>query len=264
MKFSANKDFGQHFLIDKNIISKITEDFKEKAEGIFEIGPGPAVLTKNLNNHGKPFFAIEVDKKFIPFLEEEIGKDKILHQDALKVDLKSEIQQRFSGLKEIWCVSNLPYNISAPLIVKLIHTSEIRFMTLMMQKEVADKIVPLEKKNTMSSLFALTQTFFSVKRLVAVPPGAFNPPPQVKSTVLSFEKRRHDDIPTEILENPLKFEKFLRVLFRERRKQLGSVLKKSYDAERLTEVFTKTGIDTKRRSETLSLPDVFSLFHNLR
>ncbi len=265
--FKANKDFGQHFLKDQNIINKICQDFCGEFDFLFEIGPGPGVLTENLKSINKPFFVVEIDGKFISHLEEMLGKENVIHEDALKVDLPKAFARHYSNLdqkRNIWCVSNLPYNISAPLISKLVKTSQVSLMTLMMQKEVAEKILPPQNlKNPMNSLLCLTQTFFQVSKLAAVPPGAFNPPPKVQSTVLSFRRRNNSEIPREILQNQEKFEKFLRVFFSERRKQLGTVLKKSFDKERISNSFSSLGIDTTRRSETLSLQDVQSLFLSL-
>lgn len=265
MKFRANKDFGQHFLTDQNIIKKICENFTEECDAIFEIGPGPGVLTEHLVKLKKPFFAIEIDERFIQHLESMDTNLKVINKDVLKVDLQQILQEQFQGCSKILCVSNLPYNISAPIISRLVKINSISYLTLMMQKEVAEKILPPENaRNSMNSLLCLTQSFFSVNKLVHVPPGAFSPPPKVQSSVLSFARKQMvEATEKEIFTSKDEFEGFLRKIFAERRKQLGTVLKKHYDKERIQQEFSRLSLDTRQRSETLSLQDVQSLFINL-
>src|SRR5690606_31558120 len=122
-------------------------------------------------------------------------------------------------------VSNLPYNVSVPLTLSFLRVPEIKNMTLMYQKEVAEKILPKDPRNAMGSLHALTVSQFDVSHVVHAPPGAFVPPPKVDSLVLNFRRK---EVPLVPLERVDVFEEFLRLVFAQRRKQLGGILKKEW------------------------------------
>lgn len=255
-KFRANKDFGQHFLVDKNIISKICESFSQESTETIEVGPGPGAITYPLAELINNFKVVEIDSRFIPHLQELLGAENVINENALNINFNDYFNNQQTG----WLVSNLPYNISAPLIVKFTQSSNIHYMTLMMQKEVADKINPLPNtKNSMSSIFALTQTYFEISKLCHVPPGAFSPPPKVNSTVLCFKRREAAGVP---IEDFLAFESFLRKLFSERRKQMGGLLKKYYSHLDIPSIFDQLSIESTRRAETLNLQDVHRMFYS--
>lgn len=249
-----DKKLGQHFLISEKIIQLITHDFAQQCDGIMEVGPGPAVLTKHLASQPKPYFVIEKDVRFIQDLKEHLKDDQIIFEDALNTELLNI--PLFTTFSECWFVSNLPYNISVPLIVKYMQYPSIKFMTLMMQKEVALRIMP-SKKNEMSSIAALCNTFFEIKKLCDVPPGSFYPPPKVQSTVLSFVRKENSEI---LLSDLKSYEKFLRILFAQRRKQIKKVLSSSFLEKDILEIFEKLNINKEIRAETLSYQEVNQLF----
>lgn len=253
----ANKDLGQHFLNDKNIISKITEDYKDQAKNIIEIGPGPGILTKNLAAHDKQFFVIEKDTRMIEYLKDILPENHIHFTDALSIDYSDYIKEKNIS-EDLWLVSNLPYNISTPLLLKFLITPEIKYMTLMFQKEVADKVFPFAtKKNFMGSLMALSLTYFDAKLLCKVPPGAFTPPPKVDSAVITFKRLENPVIP---LEKFYDFEKYLRAIFNFKRKQLGNVLRAVANDDKIVSALTKLGLPTTVRAEALSLRQIQDLF----
>ena len=185
----ANKNLGQHFLKDKNVIEKITTDFVDQAKYIIEVGPGPAILTKYLGEHKLPLKLFEMDERFVELLAPIVGEENLVMGDALKQDIHG-LTEQWKWNEGIWLVSNLPYNISAPLTLKFIQCPAIEFMSLMYQKEVAEKVVPRVSKNSMSSLFALTNTYFECSNLCKVSPGAFHPPPKVDSMVISYKRKK--------------------------------------------------------------------------
>ncbi len=253
---SANKDLGQHFLNSPSIIKKICSDKNKNIEAIIEVGPGPAVLTRELVTYKLPYKVVELDQRFKANLEEFIDPAQIIFDDALKVDIQSLFPE-----KKIWLVSNLPYNISAPLIVKFLQIPSIVHMTLMMQKEVAEKVLPRpDEKNTANSLGFLTQAYFKVSKLIDAPPGAFSPPPKVHSRVLSFTRLEAPLVP---MEQFTKYESFLRKLFSQKRKQIHKVMGQHFSKEQLLEAFRELSIEKQQRSETLNLQDVISLFYRL-
>lgn len=255
----ADKNLGQHFLRSQTVIDSITNDFKDVAGAMVEVGPGPGILTEYLAKHDLPFYVIEKDKRFPEYLEKFISPEQITLSDALEVYLSEFLRERNIADKDVWLVSNLPYNVSVPLLVNFIKTEEIKYMTLMFQREVADKVITfMTKKNkAMGSLLALCQTYFDVKVLCQAPPGAFQPPPKVDSTVISFERKENPLFP---LSEFKKFESFLRKLFQFKRKQLGSVLKAFYDKETLEAACEKVGISRTDRAQAFDLETVQNLY----
>ena len=262
----ANKSLGQHFLKDQNVISRICSDFNGLAEAIVEIGPGPGILTESLairaKEEGIPFFVIEKDDRFPDYLRQFISEDQITMTDALAVHLSEWFKEKGIDGKKIWLVSNLPYNISTPLLINFIQATEIKYMTLMFQQEVADKVFPFTStKNFMGSLHALTQSYFDSSLLIKVPPGAFVPAPKVDSAVLTLTRK---DTPLVPMEEFRKLEKFLRLLFSQRRKQLGGMLKASFPIELIQKSFESINVSLTIRAEALTLEQVLDLYRMLK
>ena len=258
----ANKSLGQHFLKDQTVIKKITSDFSGCAEAIVEIGPGPGILTESLALRAKeenlPFFVIEKDDRFPEYLRQFIDDAQITMTDALAVNLSAFFAEKKIADKKIWLVSNLPYNISTPLLINFLKAPEIKFMTLMFQKEVADKVFPFSTtKNFMGSLHALSLCYFDCELLLKVPPGAFSPPPKVDSAVLTMKRKETPLVP---LEEFAVFEKFLRLLFAQKRKQLGGLLKSSFPLEIIESSFSALSIPLTIRAEALTLEQVIALY----
>ena len=251
----ANKSFGQHFLNSPTVISKITSPVPEGIDAIVEIGPGPAVLTPHLVKYNVPVFVIEMDERFVELLAPVVGHENIYRQDALEFDWQKFLTEK--GFKSIWLVSNLPYNVSVPLTLSFLRIPQITHMTLMYQKEVAQKIVPNDPRNAMGSLHALCRSQFELKHVVYAPPGAFVPPPKVDSQVLGFKRKATPDIPLNKVDE---FEKYLRLVFGQRRKQLGGILKNDWGAETALRRLSQAGLYPQVRAEALSYEDVLKLF----
>lgn len=251
----ANKSFGQHFLSSSHVISKITSPLPEGIDAIVEIGPGPAVLTPHLASYKLPVYVIEMDERFVELLSPVVGPDHVFRQDALEFNWNDFLESR--GFKSIWLVSNLPYNVSVPLTLSFLRIPQISHMTLMYQKEVAQKILPNDPRNAMGSLHALCRSQFELKHVVYAPPGAFVPPPKVDSQVLGFKRKANPDIPLEDVD---RFEKYLRLVFSQRRKQLGGILKNEWGAELTQKRLETSGLDPQVRAEALSYEDVIKLF----
>ena len=249
--YRANKSLGQHFLCDQNVLRHIGEQFPE-AQALVEIGPGTGQLTRQLTQRGLPLKLIEKDRRFGEKLCTYVGSDSLYIQDALTFDLEAHFQHWGWRGKKIWLASNLPYNVQAPLLVKFLACPSISFMTLMLQREVAQKIYGTK----MNSLAALAKAFFEVKLSRKVAPGAFSPPPRVESTVLNFKRLQNPAIP---LEQFAEYQLFLRQLFRFRRKQVGTVLQ---DLS-ATPLLDKLKIERSRRSETFQMHEVCQLYQQM-
>ena len=202
----ANKNLGQHFLKDQSVINKICNDFSDEAQLIYEVGPGPGILTKHLTNHELPFEVFEKDDRFPELLADWVKPEDIHLCDATTIDFQKHQDESIHKGKKTWLVSNLPYNVGVPLLMNFIRSPNIKYMTLMLQKEVGLKIRPdtnKKKFKDMSSLMALTQNYFDVKTLCLVPPGAFIPPPKVDSIVISLKRLESPVIALEQIDSYL-------------------------------------------------------------
>lgn len=265
----ADKSLGQHFLRDQNVIRNICHDFKTsnmKPEAILEIGPGPGILTEFLAERSKeenlPFYVIEKDTRFPEYLKQFISDDQITITDALEVNLSEFFKEKKIADKNVWLVSNLPYNVGSPLLINFLQAPEIKLMTLMFQKEVADKVHPFAtKKNFMGSLHALSAVYFDMDLLCKVPPGAFNPPPKVDSAVLTMKRK---EVPLIPLSEFRKFESFLRKVFSNKRKQLGGLLKAYYPIDKIEQLFNENNIALTVRAEALSLEEILALYNGFK
>ncbi|MCY4523215.1 MAG: 16S rRNA (adenine(1518)-N(6)/adenine(1519)-N(6))-dimethyltransferase RsmA [Halobacteriovoraceae bacterium] len=246
----ANKKLGQHFLRNEKICSIICSDFAKKAQSIIEVGPGKGVLTKKLAFLNLPIRVIEKDHRFKEILNTILPEDKIIWDNALDVNLN----QIFPD-KQIWMVSNLPYNMATPLLIKFLKTSRITMMTLMFQKEVGIKII-----KTMGSLMALCNNYFICRPLIEVKAKDFSPPPKVDSLVVSFERKKNPQIPLAEFKS---FESFLRKLFSQRRKQVINTLNPYYKKEKILKTLGDMQIDYKKRAETFDLDQIQQLYFKL-
>ncbi len=263
-KPKANKKLGQHYLNNQTTIDHICEDFSGIYDSILEIGPGPATLTNNLVKKNKPLLLIEKDERFIEILSQLSPSITIFNVDALEFSIEEKLSEL--NFSDTWLVSNLPYNVGTPIMIKYMQVPQIKFLTLMFQKEVAQKVyLPLngEKKmhKEMNSLHALINNYFEISLLQKVPPGQFSPPPKVDSAVISLKKRPSPQIGWDEFKQ---YEGFLRKLFSNRRKQLGSVLKNFYDKELVVSKFDDLNIEITRRAETLLFEEVISIYLELK
>lgn len=243
------KRFGQHFLHEGFTVDKIVLAINpKKTDNMLEIGPGLGALTQRLLPHLTQLTAIELDRDLIPLLEKQcanLGALTIYQADALKFDLRS-----LGTTNTPWrIVGNLPYNISTPLLFHLLEQiSIIQDMHFMLQKEVVERIVAQPGDKNYGRLSVMIQYYCQVKKLFAVKPGAFQPPPKVDSAVIRL-------VPYQIrpwqAEDPVLLAKIVRAAFSYRRKMLRNNLGKLID----TKQFELLAIDPTKRPEQLSVKD---------
>ena len=261
-KIFAKKNLGQHFLVNKHLAKQIASDFASEGEAILEVGPGTGILTETLLTWKMPLHIIEKDKRMLSPLSKIVAPAQISITDALDIDLRALITKLKWEKKKIWFISNLPYNVSVPIFIKFLQIPNINYMTLMFQKEVGEKILPLEHlRNTTNSLMAIASNFFKITLLSKVSAGSFSPPPEVESEVLSFSRWGHPVIPLKEFDS---YEQFLRRLFQMKRKQMGTVLRKYYSLELLRDVFTEVGLNSMDRAESIDLHTLQDLYHHLK
>lgn len=242
----ARKRFGQHFLHDQHIIQKIVAAINpQTGEHLVEIGPGLGALTKALLPLVSNLDAIEIDRDIIPKLKnlaEPYGTLTIHEADALTFSFAT-----LSKEQPLRVVGNLPYNISTPLIFHLLEEVEcIQDMHFMLQKEVVDRLAAHPGNKTYGRLSVMVQYYCNVKKLFTVPPGAFNPPPQVDSAIIRLTPYAEPPYPAK---NIRTLSTVVSTAFGQRRK----TLRKSLQSLLTPEHWSRLTIDAQLRPEQLTV-----------
>lgn len=244
----AKKRFGQNFLVDGGVLNDIADAALRGGETVaIEIGPGLGALTGALLDRGAEVRAVEKDTSLVPILEEELG-DKpltIIEADALTVDFPAiygpDVRPAVAG--------NIPYNISSPLLMRLLEArAAIGPVTLMVQKEVADRWSARPGSKAYGSPSVMLQVFADIQRVRNVPPQCFLPRPKVDSAVVRI---RWLDAPRVPVPDPKHFERTVRTGFGQRRKTLRNALRAGFDRDRVDAA--EGVLDLGRRAETLDL-----------
>jgi len=251
------KKLGQNFLHDKNIISSIVNKANIENEDIIEIGPGPGILTESiLNNKARSLLAIEKDDSF----ELNLKKIRSNYRDNFDYLINDIIDFDFKKLtkKNYKFVSNLPYNISVPFILKLIKIRKIipwKEMILMVQKEVAERITADIGTKNYGRLSIMVNLNNDVKKLLNVKPSSFIPRPKVDSTVIKISpKNKHINVNDEV------FEKIVKVCFSQRRKKVKNNLDQlNINTISLLEL---SSIDPNKRAENIDLDGFLRISRN--
>ena len=256
--FRFSKSMGQNFLIQPWVPEKITESAGiDRLTGVLEIGPGIGCLTKKLSEKAGKVVSVELDRSLAPVLEETIencSNVEIIYADALKLDLRKIATERFGGLRPVVC-ANLPYNITSPVISAMLKADCFETMTLMVQKEVADRICARAGETDYSAFSIFVQWYADPSILFDVPPGCFLPQPKVTSSVIrlvSLEEPRYT-----VDDEELMF-RLVKAAFGQRRKTLVNALSSAVHEvtkQELTESVTACGLGENVRGETLSIRD---------
>ena len=257
---SAKKSFGQHFLLDLNVTRKIAR-LAGVGEGdvVIEVGPGPGGLTRGLLEAGARVIAVEKDARFLPLLEELAsaahGRLTVIQADALSVDEASLLAAHAGGAAAS-IVANLPYNVGTPLLIKWL-TGSWRpvSMTLMFQKEVAQRLVAAAGDEAYGRLSVVTQAVCEARIVMDLPARAFTPPPKVESAVARLKPLPERPAPALLAA----LERVTAAAFGQRRKMLRSSLK-TLGGAALCEA---AGIDPNQRAETVSVDGFLALARGL-
>jgi 16S rRNA (adenine1518-N6/adenine1519-N6)-dimethyltransferase len=255
------KSLSQNFLIDQNIRNKIVEYAHiQENDPILEIGPGLGFLTEGLLGKKAQVLAIEKDKTLVPKLKElfPFPHLTVIEADFLKTDLEELLKKNFSLNKKIKVVANLPYQILTPIIVKLLE-NHVYFshLILMVQKEVAERIVSEPHSKTYGAFSVFVQFYTKPKIAFNVPAGCFHPKPKVESAIIDLEIQKPP------LDHPEKFHEFVRRAFQQRRKKLTSSLKALYSKDQIVGSLNALSLSCNTRPENLSLKDWVSLYQLL-
>lgn len=248
-----NKKLGQNFLIRHSVVSDIAyaADLAE-SEPVLEIGPGIGTLTQALAETGADVTAVELDDRLLPVLDktlEHYDNVRIVHGDILRIDIEDTMNHQ-----PFKVCANLPYYITTPIIMKLLEQRlPITKIVVMVQKEVAERMVAVPGHKIYGALSVAVQYYTQPEMLFEIPPSAFMPAPEVTSAVVTLDVREKP--PVDVVEEK-RFFQVVKAAFGQRRKTFANTLKSAgLSKDQVAQILEKSGIDGKRRGETMSLEE---------
>ena len=267
------KSLGQNFLVEPQILDKMIQaaEIDDKTT-VIEIGPGIGALTEVLALNAKRVLAFEIDQRFIEILKNTLSpydNVEVIHQDILDVDFTSDNLAWLQEEERLVMVANLPYYITTPIIMNLMK-SRLPFerLTMMMQKEVAERMTAKVGTKQYSSLTIAIQNYMESDIAMIVPKTVFIPRPNVDSAVLNLTKREQ---PLVEVDSPDAFEELVQTAFTQRRKTLWNNFRNAkntwveeYSDQELQVALDSAGIEGSRRGETLTIDEYAELYHSLK
>ena len=263
-EFAFQKKFGQNFLIDEHVITKIINAAEiTKDDLVLEIGPGIGTMTQYLAESARKVIAVEIDKNLIPILEEtlaEYDNVTVINEDILKLDIDRLVEKENDG-KPIKVVANLPYYITTPIIMGLFESHvPLQSITVMVQKEVADRMQVGPGSKDYGALSLAVQYYAKPYIAANVPPNCFIPRPGVGSAVIRLT--RYEEPPVTVKDEILMF-KLIRASFNQRRKTLQNGIANSpelpYSKAQVEKALEKMGLAANVRGESLTLAEFAKL-----
>lgn len=265
--FNFQKKFGQNFLINTGVLEDIIDAAEVMDEDmVLEIGPGIGTMTQYLCENARQVIAVEIDTNLIPILKDTLSaydNVRIINDDILKVDI-NELAREYNNGRPIKVVANLPYYITTPIIMGLFESHvPIESITVMVQKEVADRMQAGPGTKDYGALSLAVQYYSKPQIVVNVPPSCFMPQPKVGSTVISL--RRHQQPVVQVEDEKLMF-KVIRASFNQRRKTLANGLNNyggiNLTKEQIQQSIEELGVPVNIRGEALSL-EQFACLSNI-
>jgi len=259
-EFIKKKKYGQNFLTSPDIPRKIAAACgADKQSGIIEIGPGKGILTVELAKIANKVCAVEIDTELKPYLNEIQLANRnidIVYQDILKIDINEFIEKQLPNMN-IYVCANLPYYITTPILIYLLESqANIDSITIMVQKEVAERLCSKPGTSTYSAITVAVNYHSEIKKLFNVPSGCFSPRPKVDSTVINLKILKNKAVAPK---NETLMFGIIKSVFEQRRKTLVNNLYSFFNGklnkEEITNVIVKLGFSTNTRGETLSIND---------
>ncbi len=264
--FSFSKSLGQNFLINPSVCPKMAEQCGiDENTGVIEIGPGIGVLTCALAKLAKKVVSIELDKRLLPILNEtlsEFNNVKIINNDVMKIDLKELINQEFSNMNVVVC-ANLPYYVTTPILMKLLEERlNIKSITVMVQKEVAQRICAGAGNRNAGSISLAVNYYAKPEILFSVKSGSFMPAPKVDSAVVKLNMR--EVAPCKVADEKLFFQ-IIKAAFSQRRKTILNAISNNLNLPKdaLAAILRDVEISATSRAENLSLEQFAVLTNQL-
>lgn len=263
--FSFKKSLGQNFIIDVNILNNIIQKAGiDRQTGAVEVGPGIGALTEQLAVSADKVIAYEIDQRLLPILDDtlaEYDNVQVIHQDILDANVNDTLKTYFKPGQSIHVVANLPYYITTPILMKLLRENlPVTSFTVMIQKEVAERMAAKPNSKSYGSLSIAVQYYTQAEVVMSVPKNVFMPPPNVDSSVLKLTRREH--APVQVADEDYFFA-VVQACFAQRRKTLRNNLVRHFEAsadkEKISYVLQKTGIDGTRRGESLTMEEFAAL-----
>lgn len=266
--FFFKKGLGQNFLTDDNIVEKIVASLEPaKSETVLEVGPGMGSLTQKLARDFKRVYCVEIDTRAVGMLEEMLsGFDNvsIVNADILKTDLEDILKDEIENGSVIKFISNLPYYITSPIIMKVLESGiDFGSIIIMTQKEVADRLSADMNTKDYSSFTVMVNYYADVTRLFNVPKTVFIPSPKVDSTVIRLVPRKRDDLG---IEDEKLFAKTVRASFINRRKMAYNSIANTLglDKKAVKTAMENAGINPGARAENISIEQFAALANELK
>ncbi|GEN89341.1 16S rRNA (adenine(1518)-N(6)/adenine(1519)-N(6))-dimethyltransferase RsmA [Oceanobacillus sojae] len=263
--FAFKKSLGQNFLIDVNVLENIIHQAGiTKETGAIEIGPGMGALTEQLAIHADRVVAFEIDQRLLPILEETLAdydNVEVILEDILKANVDEVIRKHFEEGQDIHVVANLPYYITTPILMKLVRDRlPVTSLTVMIQKEVADRMAAVPNTKSYGSLSIAVQYYTEAKVVLNVPKQVFMPQPNVDSSVLKLVMRKE---PPVQVDNEDFFFELIQASFAQRRKtlrnNLNRFLQEKLEKHQVEALLEEASIDGGRRGETLTIEEFADL-----
>ena len=267
--FNFQKKFGQNFLIDPHVLDKIIDAAGiTKDDFVLEIGPGIGTMTQYLCENAREVAAVEIDRNLIPILADtlkEYDNEEVINEDIIKVDIGALAEEKNGG-RPIKVVANLPYYITTPIIMGLFESQvPIDSITIMVQKEVADRMQSGPGSKDYGALSLAVQYYAKPEIVANVPPNCFMPRPNVGSAVIRLT--RHEKPPVDVEDEKLMF-RLIRASFNQRRKTLANGLNNAPDIhlskEAIQESILALGVPVNVRGEALTLEQFAALSNVIR
>lgn len=253
--FRFSKSLGQNFLTASWVPEEIAGSAGlDAGTGVLEIGPGIGCLTEQLSRRAGRVVAVELDRALMPLLSETLsGCDNtvVVFGDILRTDLEKIVREDLAGLRPVVC-ANLPYNVTSPVLTRLVTSRLFESVTVMIQREVAGRICAGAGEKDYSSFGILMQWYMDTEKLFDVPPSCFVPQPKVTSSVIRMTRREKP--PADVRDEKLMFS-IVRAAFNQRRKTLANAVSSNVpgiDKARAEEALAACGLDPMARGETLS------------
>ncbi len=264
--FNFSKALGQNFIINPSVCPKMAEMCgADENTGVIEIGTGVGVLTAELCKRAKKVVAIELDTRLLPVLSEtlsEYDNFEVVNADVMKVDLHALIKEKFDGMRVVVC-ANLPYYITSPVITMLLENNlPIEAVTVMIQKEAADRLCTPVGSRESGAITVCTNYYSVPKQLFNVSRGSFMPAPNVDSTVIRLDIRKE---PAVKVSDEKKFFRIVKAAFAQRRKTVVNSVSSSLGIPKAQIIFAleNTGLDANIRAEKLSMDDFANICESL-